>query len=84
MFLSQALRVMLVALKGPIKDTVVIAQKMMITYLVRMILGMQLSITNMHEKIQKPNVTYRLAVMPCSEILWTIAIVAVKMGKMQV
>ena len=84
MFLSQTLRVMLVALKGPIKDTVVIVQKMMITYLDRTVLGMQLSITNMHKKIQKPNATYRLTVMTCSEILWIIARVAVTMGKMQV
>ncbi len=84
MFLSQALRVMLVALKGPIKDTVVIAQKMMITYLVRMILGMQLSITNMHKKMQNANAVKRLGVMPYSEILWIIAIVAVTKGKMQV
>lgn len=84
MFLSHALRVMFVSLKGPTKDTVSIAQRMMAIYLDRMILGMQLSIVVMHKKMQNANALKRLGVMPYSEILWIIAIVAVTKGKMQV
>ena len=84
MFLSQTLRVTFVTLNGPIEDAMSIAQKMMMSYLDRMILGIQLSITNMHKKIQDTNAQYRFDVMPYSDILWTIAIVAVAMGKMQV
>lgn len=84
MFLSQALWVMFVTLNGPIEDAMSIAQKMMMTYLDRMILGIQLSITNMHKKIQDTNAQYRFVVMPYSEILWMTAMVAVAMGKMQV
>lgn len=84
MFLSQALRVTFVTLNGPIKDTVIIAQKMMVTYLDGMILGMQLIITTMHKKMQDANAVKRLGVMPYSEILWMTAMVAVIMGIMQV
>ena len=82
MFLSHALRVMFVSLKGPTKDTVSIAQRMMAIYLDRMILGMQLSIVVMHKKMQDANAVKRLGVMPYSEILWMTAMVAVTMGKM--
>lgn len=84
MFLSHALRMIFVSLKGPTKDTVSIAQRMMAIYLDRMILGMQLSIVVMHKKMQNANALKRLGVMPYSEILWIIAIVAVTKGKMQV
>ena len=84
MFLSHALRVMFVSLKGPTKDTVSIAQRMMAIYLDRMILGMQLSIVVMHKKMQNANALKRLGVMPYSEILWMTAMVAVIMGIMQV
>lgn len=84
MFLSHALRMIFVSLKGPIKDTVAITQRMMATYLDGMVLVMQSSITTMHKKMQNANALKRLGVMPYSEILWIIAIVAVTKGKMQV
>jgi hypothetical protein len=57
---------------------------MMATYLDGMVLVMQSSITTMHKKMQNANALKRLGVMPYSEILWIIAIVAVTKGKMQV
>jgi len=84
MFLSQALWVTFVTLNGPIKDIVIIAQKMMVTYLDGMILRMHSRTTKMQQKMHAINAQYRFDVMPYSEILWIIAIVAVTKGKMQV
>ena len=84
MFLSQTLRVTFVTLKGPIKDTVIIAQNMMVKYLDGMILGMHSRTTKMQQKMYAINAQYRFVVMPYSEILWMTAMVAVAMGKMQV